>query len=230
MKKIHDTTASFLESVNKTKKSSPSKEAAYTVVKRSGTLVPFRRDRILYAIEAAFRDTKKTPAPTALDTEIEQTIRQITDLVVKQVLQLASKGASLTVEGIQDVVEVTLMKNGHHDVARDYIIYRDSRKATREGSALNLKIYRRDKTTPARFNPMRIASSLERAFRRARSIEEQTPDEAVSAVNHLTQKIVAEISELAAKGDLLYIDMIEDRIERELMLEKYFDVAKHYIL
>lgn len=230
MKKIHDTTASFLESVNKTKKSGPSKEAAYTVVKRSGTLVPFRRDRILHAIEAAFRDTKKTPAPNPIDTDLDQTIRQITDLVVKQVLQLASKGASLTVEGIQDVVEVTLMKNGHHDVARDYIIYRDSRKATRDSSALNLKIYRRDKTTPARFNPMRIASSLERAFRRARSIEEQTPDEAVSAVNHLTQKIVSEISELAAKGDLLYIDMIEDRIERELMLEKYFDVAKHYIL
>ncbi len=155
---------------------------------------------------------------------------QITDLVVKQVLNLASKGACLTVEGIQDVVEVTLMKNGHHDVARDYIIYRDSRKAKREGSLLNLKIFRRDKTTPARFNPMRVASSVEKAFRRARKIEEQTPDEVVAAVNLLTQKIVGEMSDLATKGDLLYIDMIEDRIERELMGEKYFDVAKSYIL
>jgi ribonucleoside-diphosphate reductase alpha chain len=134
------------------------------------------------------------------------------------------------VEGIQDVVEVTLMKNGHHDVARDYIIYRDNRKAKREGSPLHLKIYRRDKTTPARFNPMRIASSVERAFRRARKIEDQTPDEVVAAVNHLTQKIVGEMADLAAKGDLLYIDMIEDRIEREFMAEKIFDVAKSYIL
>jgi ribonucleoside-diphosphate reductase alpha chain len=38
------------------------------------------------------------------------------------------------------------------------------------------------------------------------------------------------MADLAAKGDLLYIDMIEDRIERELMSEKYFDVAKSYIL
>ncbi|MES2272622.1 MAG: ribonucleotide reductase N-terminal alpha domain-containing protein, partial [Chlamydiota bacterium] len=154
----------------------------------------------------------------------------MTDTVVKQVLHLASKGACLTVEGIQDVVEVTLMKNGHHDVARDYIIYRDSRKSKREGSPLNLKIYRSDKTTPARFNPMKIASSIERAFRRARKIEEQTPDEVVGAVNLLTQKIVGEMSDLAAKGDQLYIEMIEDRIERELMSEKYFDVAKNYIL
>jgi ribonucleoside-diphosphate reductase alpha chain len=225
----HDTTTSFLDESVKAggSKKGSVKEAQYTVVKRNGTLVPFRRERILSAIEAALRDTKKTEA---LDTEQQQIANQIADLVMKQVLGLASKGACLTVEGIQDVVEVTLMKNGHHDVARDYIIYRDSRKAKREGSPQNLKIYRRDKTTPARFNPMRIASSIERAFRRARKIEEQTTDEVVAAVNVLTQKIVGEMAELAAKGDFLYIDMIEDRIERELMSDKYFDVAKSYIL
>jgi ribonucleoside-diphosphate reductase alpha chain len=225
----HDTTASFLEEAPKTggSKKGPSKEAQYTVVKRNGTLVPFRRERILKAIEAAFRDTKKVET---LDADQQQATHQITDLVVKQVLNLASRGACLTVEGIQDVVEVTLMKNSYHDVARDYIIYRDSRKAKREGSPQNLKIYRRDKTTPARFNPMKIASSIERAFRRARKIEEQTTDDVIGAVNLLTQKIVGEMADLAAKGDVLYIDMIEDRIERELMSDKYFDVAKHYIL
>ncbi|MDE3045443.1 MAG: ribonucleoside-diphosphate reductase subunit alpha [Verrucomicrobiota bacterium] len=206
------------------------KEVAYTVVKRNGTLVPFRRERILRAIEAAFRDTKNVPEPTQFDTDVKKTIEQMTDLVVKQVLLLASKGACLTVEGIQDVVEVTLMKNGHHDVARDYIVYRDERQSKRETSVTNLKIYRRDKTTPTRFNPMKIASSIERAFRKARKIEEQSPDEVVAAVNLLTQKIVLEMSELSTKGDLLYIDMIEDRIERELMNEKFFDVAKNYIL
>jgi ribonucleoside-diphosphate reductase alpha chain len=225
----HDTTTSFLEEAPRTSgsKKGPVKEAAYTVVKRNGTLVPFRRERILKAIEAAFRDTKKVET---LDAEQQQITNQIADLVMKQVLNLASKGACLTVEGIQDVVEVTLMKNGCHDVARDYIIYRDSRKAQREGSPQNLKIYRRDKTTPTRFNPMKIASSIERAFRRARKIEEQTPDDVIGAVNLLTQKIVGEMAELAAKGDILYIDMIEDRIERELMSDKYFDVAKHFIL
>ncbi len=226
----HDATVSFLEETpNKTggTKKSSFKEAHYTVVKRNGTLVPFRRERILRAIEAAFRDTKKT---AVLDAEQQRIVHQITDAVVKQVLHLASKGACLTVEGIQDVVEVTLMKNGHHDVARDYIIYRDSRKAKREGSPQNLKIYRRDKTTPTRFNPMKIASSIERAFRRARKIEDQTPEEVIAAVNLLTQKIVGEMVDLAAKGDLLHIDMIEDRIERELMVEKFFDVAKYYII
>lgn len=223
----HDTTTSFLEEAPNRGGSKKDKEAGYTVVKRNGTLVPFRRERILKAIEAAFRDTKKAEV---LDAEQIESANKMADLVVKQVLSLASKGACLTVEGIQDVVEVTLMKNGFHDVARDYIIYRDSRKAEREGSVQNLKIYRRDKTTPARFNPMKIASSIERAFRRARAIEEQSPDEVLGAVNALTQKIVGEMVELSGKGDTLYIDMIEDRIERELMSDKYFDVAKNYIL
>jgi ribonucleoside-diphosphate reductase alpha chain len=243
MKKNADATTSFLEeaisvanSVVKAtaKKAPPTKENAkelqFTVVKRNGTLVPFRRDRILKAIEAAFRDTKKTIAPAPLEDDVVTIIDQITDLVVKQVLTLAAKGACLTVEGIQDVAEVTLMKNGHHDVARDYIIYRDERKAKREVSLSHLKIYRRDKTTPARFNPMKIASSMETAFRRARKIEDHSPDEVVAAVNLLTQKIVSEMAELATKGDTLYIDMIEDRIERELMQEKFFDVAKSYII
>lgn len=232
-----DVTASFLDEMpvasllkSAAKKPSSSKENQYTVVKRNGTLVPFRRERILHAIESAFRDTKQIPIPALLELELKKTVEHMTDLVVKQVLLLASKGACLTVEGIQDVVEVTLMKNGHHDVARDYIIYRDERKAKRESSLQNLKIYRRDKTTPARFNPMKIASSIEKAFRRARKIEEHSPEEVVFAVNLLTQKIVAEMSDLATKGDTLYIDMIEDRIERELMLEKFFDVAKNYIL
>lgn len=227
MKRTHDNTASFLEEAPKPPGTKKGSTKEYAVVKRNGTLVPFHRERILKAIEAAFRDTKKTDN---LDAEQMENVNRMTDLVVKQVLTLASKGASLTVEGIQDVVEVTLMKNGFHDVARDYIIYRDIRKAEREGSVQNLKIYRRDKTTPARFNPMKIASSIERAFRRARNIEEHTPDEVVGAVNLLTKKIVGEMAELSNKGDTLYIDMIEDRIERELMSDKYFDVAKNYIL
>ncbi len=226
MKKSGDSTTSFLEETRSKKKET----TTYSVVKRDGTLVPFRKERILKALEAAFRDTKKIPSPSPLDSEITKTIEQITNLVVKQVLNLASKGASLTVEGIQDVVEVTLMKNSHHDVARDYIIYRDSRKLKRENLVTGLKIYRRDKTTPTRFNPMKIASSIEKAFREARKIEEQIPEDVVMIVNTLTQKIVREMIDLSAKGDTLYIDMIEDRIERELMSEKIFDVAKYYII
>lgn len=174
-------------------------ETKYTVVKRNGTLVPFKRERILRAVEAAFRDTKAVIGDSDLDSEVRESIDQMTGLVVKQLLSLASKGASLTVEGIQDVVEVTLMKHGYHDVARDYILYRNQRTEQREISKPDFKIYRKDRTTPVRFNPMKVASSIERHFRKARNIEDQTPDDVINAVNLLTKKIIEELSELSTK-------------------------------
>lgn len=35
---------------------------AMTVVKRNGTIVLFHKDRIIHALESAFRDTKKSPS------------------------------------------------------------------------------------------------------------------------------------------------------------------------
>ncbi len=203
---------------------------AFTVVKRNGTIVPFRRDRILNALSAAFRDTKKIGPDQPLDPEIKEIIEKMTDRIVSGLLKLASKGASLTVEGIQDYVEVSLMKSGYHDIARDYIIYRDSRKAKRENSPQNLKIFRQDRSTAVRFNPMKIASSIERAFREARNIEEQTPEDIIEAVNAITKSVVDIAVEATVQGKALYIEEVQDWIERELMGAKLFDAAKTFIL
>jgi len=205
-------------------------DKGFTVVKRNGKMVPFQKSRILYAIEAAFRDTKKITKDEKLDSELHKTIESLANTIIAKLLKLAEKGASLTVEGIQDFVEVSLMKKGHHDVARDYIIYRDGQKAKREHDPLNLKIYRQDRSTLVRFNPMKIASSIERCLRRAHGIEDQTPVELVELVNRLTEKVVEDAFEETKAGNALYIETVQDAIEKELMVEKFFDAAKDFIL
>jgi len=201
----------------------------FTVVKRSGSIVAFRRERIFHAIECALRDTKKVAANTPLDSELTQLAQQITDQVLADLYTIASQGASLTVEGIQDQVEICLMKAGHHDVARDYIIYRNQHKALREDSPLNLKILRTDGSS-VRFNPMKIASSIEDAFRRTAKKEGPATEEIVTSVNMLTQEVVALAVSLAKGGHSLTSAHIDDAIERQLMKEKFFDVAKNFIL
>jgi ribonucleoside-diphosphate reductase alpha chain len=201
----------------------------YTVVKRNGSLVPFRRERIFLAIEAAFRDIKTVEKDTPLPAELHQIVEQITNLVIADLLILASKGASLTVEGIQDQVEICLMKAGHHDIAKGYIIYRDHHKALREDSPQNLKIIRGDGIA-VRFNPMKIASSIEEAFRRTEQTEGPATEQIVDAVNMLTQKIVARAVSLSKGGHLLNIPLIDDEIEQQLMKEGFFSVAKNFIL
>ncbi|NRA90699.1 MAG: ribonucleoside-diphosphate reductase subunit alpha, partial [Simkaniaceae bacterium] len=204
-------------------------ENTFTVLKRNGTIVPFRKERIFKAIESALRDTKKISKETPLPEELNTLATDVTHQVLEQLFTLASKNVSLTVEGIQDLVEVTLMKNGLHDVARDYIIYRDHHKEMRSDDPRNIKIVRRDSETPVRFNPIKVAASIEKIFRRLNHIEGQTPDDIVSIVNTLSQQVVGDAVHLA-KTDELHIHHIQNLIEEALMGAGYFQAAKDYIL
>ncbi len=202
----------------------------FAVVKRNGTLVPFRRARIVRAIEMALRATHNVASDGQMPLELSQSAQAVTDKVVRAVAAVAAKGASVTVEGIQDIVEVSLMQSGLYEVARNYIIYRDTHKTAREDSPRNLKVTRRDGKTVVRFNPMKIASAMERAFRDSLKIEGQTPESVIAAVNDLTNKIVARAQELNAEGVSLHVELIQDEIERLMMREGLYQVAKDYII
>ncbi len=202
---------------------------SFTVVKRNGSLVPFRRDRIQRALDAAFRDTKKVLLEDPYYSELQKLVNKVTDQVVDHLTDLAAKGACLTVEGIQDMVEVTLMKAGYHDVARDYIVYRSERKKIRSGAPENLKIMRKDGSL-VRFNPMKVASSIEESFRRVQQIHGSSPDELVDAVRRMTDSVVEQALELAKEGTTLHAATIQDAIEHTLMREGFFEVAKDCIL
>jgi ribonucleoside-diphosphate reductase alpha chain len=201
----------------------------FTVVKRNGSIVPFRRDRIHRAIDLAFHDTRRIPFDTQLEELDQLEVEKVTDQVMDLLLTQATKGASLTVEGIQDMVEVNLMNMGHQDVARDYIIYREQHTHLREDSPQNLKVHRKDGTL-VRFNPMKIATSIEESFRRAGHIEGQTPASVIDSVNDLTQKIVDRAVALHKTGEHLHVATMQDEVEHLLMKEGYYLVAKDYIL
>ena len=89
-----------------------------TVVKRDGRIVGFNEQKIMAAIRKAMLHTDKG--------EDERLLYQITD-------HIAQKGDSqMTVEQIQDAVEVELMKSSRKDVAQKYIAYRNQRSIARK--------------------------------------------------------------------------------------------------
>ncbi|MCO6429340.1 MAG: ribonucleoside-diphosphate reductase subunit alpha [Deltaproteobacteria bacterium] len=210
----------------------PSKSPPTTiaVVKRNGMLVPFRRDRIFSAIEAAFRATNSIAITSPLPQEIYSTVQEVTALVADELSKQAMQGAALTVEGIQDLVEVKLMQSGHYEVARNYIIYRDEHKQLRDDSPRNLKVLRRDGKTFVRFNPMKIASAIERAFRASLKVDGPSPQEIINAVNLLTNKVVSKAVERAKSGATIEIELIQDEVERQMMAEGFYQVAKDFII
>lgn len=220
------------------KKNALTKKAAerlsqIVVVKRNGMIVPFRRDRVLSAIEGAFREVLSIPETSALPQETHSMVQSVTEEVVVECIEQATSarsGAALTVEAIQDIVEIKLMESGHYEIARSYIVYRDERKALREDSPLNLKITRRDGTSVVRFNPAKIATAIEKAIRASRKVEGSTPQEIVDTVNSLTVKVVARAQDLVKEGKTLHVELIQDEVERQMMSEGLYQEAKDFII
>lgn len=106
-------------------------QPAQTVVKRDGRSVSFDGERILRAIEKAFKAELGVGPSESLDEVTLARVKGISDAVVAEVLELALAGEQLEVEFIQDCVERTLMKHGDYAVARRYIVYREDRKKAR---------------------------------------------------------------------------------------------------
>lgn len=199
-----------------------------TVAKRSGVIVPFHADRIASAIEGAIRDTYKIEKSSALLNEYQTICKQVLGLVVEELEEKAKHGESLTVEGIQDLVEKKLMEAGYHEVARDYIIYREERQHERESKNAHLQVQRSDGKL-VRFNPIKIVSLLEKAFRAAYHIEGNTPADLVEMVNEMSQTIIASLAEQAT-DEPITTDEIQEEVENELMSGGHFKAAKYIIL
>lgn len=200
------------------------------VVKRNGFLVPFRRERIQHAVEAAFRATKGIAGSEPLPAEVHTASITVTEAIVAEALNRAANGNALSVEGIQDIVEMKLMEEGHFEVARRYIVYRDEHKALRDDSPENIKIQRRDGKTMVRFNSMKIGAAIEKAFRAFYKIDGATPEEIVQSTNQVTGKVVQRLVQLARSGTQLQVELIQDEVERQMMAEGFYEVAKGYIL
>ena len=201
-----------------------------TVVKRSGLIVPFHQERIEKAIRASFCDTHKIEKGHQLPDQLEQAVVDISEKVVETLVQWYEQGHSLTVEGIQDLVEKKLMEFGFLDVAKDYIIYRDQHTHMREENrASRMQVMRSDQKTIVKFNAIKIVSLLERAFRYTLEIEGPTPEEVIETVNELSQTVITNLLERDL-SEVIPTEDIQEEIENELMAWGYFKEAKYIIL
>lgn len=115
------------------------------VLKRDGTSVPFDKDKIIKAINAAFMEVDgqlyETDTAADIAKEIEETIERFynrnLNLEMGVSIQdvLAEMEKLFTVEQIQDLIEEYLMRSERRDVARAYIRFRYKREVARERSS-----------------------------------------------------------------------------------------------
>jgi len=103
-----------------------------SVKKRDGSIVPFDESKIEHALRRAAFDVRN-------DKERADEIARRVKVLVMDHLARAYQGKIPGVEEIQDAIEAALMGEGHGDIAKSYILYRESRSQVRLAkSALGL--------------------------------------------------------------------------------------------
>jgi ribonucleoside-triphosphate reductase len=107
--------------------------AVSRIKKRDGTVVDFVQDKITNAVYKAMETngiTDRTAAKTVSD-------------IATFMLEDKFGGYTIpSVEQIQDIVEMVLMKQDYHEVAKSYILYRERHKSIREAKKTGINLER----------------------------------------------------------------------------------------
>ncbi|MEZ0294902.1 MAG: ribonucleoside-diphosphate reductase subunit alpha [Candidatus Methylacidiphilales bacterium] len=191
------------------------------VRKRDGTLEPWNEQRILLAIESAFRAESHLPENRPLSEEQKFSAQKVMEAAQNKLKSKSARGEELEVEVIQDTVEAQLMALGHFNVGRRYIMYREERRRARALKAAEAVLH---VTLPDGrqevLNPQRIRDRVARA---AHGLEDRCngPEIADEALRTLYDGV--KLDEI----DQALILASRSRIERE---PAYTYVTAHLLL
>jgi len=103
------------------------------IKKRDGTVVDFVQEKITNAVYKAME------SHGILD---KQAAKSVSDIVTFMIEDKFGGYTIPSVEQIQDIVEMVLMKQGHHDIAKSYILYRERHKDIREAKKIGVNLER----------------------------------------------------------------------------------------
>ena len=106
----------------------------YRVIRRNGKVTGFDRDKIKIAVTKAFLAVEGGEA--AASKRIHDIVERLSGHVEYALTRSRPEGGIFHIEDIQDQVELALMRDGHHKVARDYVLYREQRAQERAQKAL----------------------------------------------------------------------------------------------
>jgi ribonucleoside-diphosphate reductase alpha chain len=101
----------------------------YQILRRNGAVVPFAPNKIAVAVMKAFLAVHGTQG--AASASVRETVDELTQTVVRALMRSRPGGGTFHIEDVQDQVELGLMRGGHHEIARAYVLYREKRTQER---------------------------------------------------------------------------------------------------
>ncbi|MDB5742886.1 MAG: ribonucleoside-diphosphate reductase, alpha subunit [Polaromonas sp.] len=103
--------------------------AHYQIIRRNGSVVAFEPHKIAVAMMKAFLAVHGTQG--AASASVRETVDSLTQAVVRALMRSRPGGGTFHIEDVQDQVELGLMRGGHHEIARAYVLYREKHSQER---------------------------------------------------------------------------------------------------
>jgi len=107
----------------------PATLANYQIIRRNGSVVAFEPHKIAVAMMKAFLAVHGTQG--AVSASVRETVDTLTQAVVRALMRSRPSGGTFHIEDVQDQAELGLMRGGHHEIARSYVLYREKRNQER---------------------------------------------------------------------------------------------------
>ena len=101
----------------------------YQIIRRNGAVVPFEPNKIAVAMMKAFLAVHGTQG--AASASVREMVDGLTQAVIRALMRSRPGGGTFHIEDVQDQVELGLMRGGHHEIARAYVLYREKRTQER---------------------------------------------------------------------------------------------------
>ncbi|MEY4757078.1 MAG: hypothetical protein RJA34_1976, partial [Pseudomonadota bacterium] len=130
----------------------------YQIIRRNGAVVPFEPNKIAVAMMKAFLAVHGTQG--AASASVRETVDSLTQAVIRALVRSRPGGGTFHIEDVQDHVELGLMRGGHHEIARAYVLYREKR--TQERAKKSAQVAPQAPALHVLDNGQRVALDLDR--------------------------------------------------------------------
>ncbi|MHB1230474.1 MAG: ribonucleoside-diphosphate reductase subunit alpha, partial [Halothiobacillus sp.] len=99
------------------------------IIRRNGKVTGFDESKIKVAMTKAFLAVEGGGA--AVSMRVHDLVNELSAQITHALMRRMPGGGTVHIEDIQDQVELALMREGHHKVARAYVLYRDQQSQKR---------------------------------------------------------------------------------------------------
>ncbi|HHO58640.1 MAG TPA: ribonucleoside-diphosphate reductase subunit alpha, partial [Thiotrichales bacterium] len=122
----------------------------YRLIRRNGKVTAFDAEKISIAMTKAFLAVEGGNA--AASNRIHEIVKQLTQDVVDALTRRIPDGGTFHIEDVQDQVELALMRGGHHQISRAYVIYREEHARARASALAEQQQHGKTETPESTIN------------------------------------------------------------------------------